>query len=263
MKQKLHVEIIGEGETTFVISCGLSQTTANWRAFARSRSGVQWILFDPRGQGRSELGTRPYRLEDHTEDCLRVIERNASGAVHLLGFSHGGRVAMNVAVSYPERVQTLTLVSTAVHATPLRHVLIRSWYELLKLGGTRALAWGAIPSIIGPGILKGFKNNPELLVKGMETRNTDEGLLAMLEGMQDYPPALEDAKRLTCPVLFLRGEKDPLLDEGDDQLIKAHTPHAIVRTFPRCGHTLALEKPDTFWETVQAFVAESIGENLY
>ena len=262
MKPALHIEVIGDGPETFVLSCGLSQTTANWRAFARSRMEARWVLFDPRGQGKSTLGTRPYQLGDHTEDLMSVIHKHASSPVNLMGFSHGGRVALNFAALHPEWVNTLVLVSTAVHASALRKTLLRSWWELLQLGGIKALAWGALPSIIGPGLLKQFQENPELLVKGMESRNTAEGLLAMLEGMQNYPPALEDAKILTCPVLTLRGGKDPLLDEEDDLLFKNFVKDCQIKIFEDSGHTLALEEPERFWNEVKDFLSETNSRSL-
>jgi len=253
MSSHIHIESYGDGEC-FVISCGLSQTTANWRGLVKKYPNNRWVLFDPRGQGRSEIGKRPYSLSDHTRDLHRVWSSQNISKATLLGFSHGGRVALNFAATYPGLVKNLILVSTAAHVSPLRRTLLRSWWELLNLGGVSAMAWGALPSILGPKILADFQNNPEFLVKGLTARNTTEGLQAMLEGMSTYPPVESDAKRVDCPTLVLRGEKDPLIDEDDDAIFMKTIHDCHVEVFPACGHTLALEKTDKFWETLTSFL---------
>ncbi|PIE03145.1 MAG: hypothetical protein CSA81_03170 [Acidobacteria bacterium] len=254
MKPAIHIETYGEGSVTFVICCGLSQTTANWRTFVKNHQQYRWILFDPRGQGRSTMGERPYLLEDHVSDLLSVLTLEEIEKAILIGFSHGGRVALHFAASYPEMVEQLILVSTAAHTPALRKVLLRSWYELLQIGGVPAMAWGALPSIVGPKILADFKNNPELLVKGMDSRNTKQGLLAMLDGMFSYPEVDEDTAKIHCPTLIMRGGRDPLLDQEDDVIFREHLPHCEINVFPDCGHTLALEEPERFWLQVQKFI---------
>lgn len=63
--------------------------------------------------GALAAGERPpvaYTLEDLTADALALLDAVSIPAAHLLGVSMGAAVAMELAASHPERVQSLTTV---------------------------------------------------------------------------------------------------------------------------------------------------------
>ncbi|MCB1042590.1 MAG: alpha/beta hydrolase [Acidobacteria bacterium] len=252
MTPYLHVEAYGAGPTV-VLCAGLTQTTANWRGMARQNPHLRWVIFDPRGQGKSELGARPYTLDDHVEDLMRVVESHAGGTdITLVGFSHGGRVSLRAVAQHPDRFSKMVLVSCASETSPLRRAHITSWAMCLEIGGVDALAWASLPTIVGVQILRKF-NDLDMLVKGMATRNSREGLTAMFEGMRDYPEVRIDAERIDAQTLILRGELDPLVATSDMLNFKAWIPQSEQKVYAGCGHTLALEEPDQFIRDLTSF----------
>jgi pimeloyl-ACP methyl ester carboxylesterase len=76
-------------------------------------SGMRGLAIDLRGFGDSETkpvdGTRGVR--DFADDVRSVLDALALDAVHLVGWSMGGGVVMQVALDAPERVLSLTLES--------------------------------------------------------------------------------------------------------------------------------------------------------
>ncbi len=249
----IHVETYGQGPS-LVLCAGLTQTTANWRGIARQNSHLKWTLFDPRGQGKSHLGVRPYQLDDHVDDLKFVMDTHlANEKPTLVGFSHGGRVAIRAASRFPERFSRLILVNCAARTTPLRRAHVTAWAKCLELGGVDALAWASLPTIIGVNILRKF-DDLGMLVKGMATRNSKEGLTAMFEGMSGYPDIVDDAKKLQCPTLIFRGALDPLVSEADCDDFEDWIQDCRISTFAECGHTLPLEEPDQFVAEITDFV---------
>jgi proline iminopeptidase len=74
------------------------------------------VLVDPRGTG----GTGPaesYSLDDYVGDLEDLREQLGLDAIELLGFSHGGIVAMAYAARLPTRVGKLVLASTIAAVT--------------------------------------------------------------------------------------------------------------------------------------------------
>lgn len=252
MSVSCHFERFGEGERSILISPGLTQTIANWRTLCRQNPQYSWVVFDPRGQGKSPLGPRPYQLDHHVEDLLTVLESCQLKRPLLAGFSHGGRVALRAAARHGPLFAGLLLVSSATWSGPWRKATIRSWYECLKRGGLEALAWCSLPIIVGPRILNKFED-PEFLVRGTVHRNSSEGLLALFEGMKGYPPVEEDLKCLDLPLLFLRGGQDLLVTERDLQILLQHQAAARHACQDECGHTVALEDPVWFMEQIERF----------
>lgn len=86
-------------------------------AFCRmlASSGRFVIRFDHRDTGLSttfEPGEAPYTMEDMADDAMAVLDGHGVARAHLIGMSLGGMVAQIAAFSRPERVATLTLIST-------------------------------------------------------------------------------------------------------------------------------------------------------
>jgi pimeloyl-ACP methyl ester carboxylesterase len=93
-------------------------------------------------------------MEALVDDALGVIDATGEARVHLVGHDWGGGVAWAVAANHPDRVRSLTVVSTphpgAMRRSMLGSQLLRSWYmvffqlpwlpeRLLLAGGAAAL----------------------------------------------------------------------------------------------------------------------------
>lgn len=254
MIKRLHYEVHGEADKPTIVICnGLSQSTANWRGIARQNTHIRWVLFDARGCGRSPIGKRPYSLDDHVADLLWVLEQAQVEKPIVMGFSHGGRVALRAVSQNPDRFRAIILVSANSEVTTQRKAHVTSWHKVLEIGGLRAMAWTTLPNIVGKKILERF-SDWELLVNGTVTRNSEEGLLAMFEGMASYPPQEDDARSIQIPGLVMQGGEDPILIRKDyDNFIKwMGDTHG--QWFPDCGHTLPLEETGQFIEALEAFI---------
>jgi pimeloyl-ACP methyl ester carboxylesterase len=71
------------------------------------------IRYDNRDVGRSTAyppGKPPYDLEDLAEDAVGVLEALGIASAHIVGASSGGMIGQLVAIRYPKRVRTLTLL---------------------------------------------------------------------------------------------------------------------------------------------------------
>jgi pimeloyl-ACP methyl ester carboxylesterase len=82
--------------------------------------GVQVIRFDHRDTGRSsvvDFDAQPYAIPDMARDCLAVLDGYGLDSAHVAGASLGGVLAQWLAVHAPDRVRSLTLMST----TPMGH----------------------------------------------------------------------------------------------------------------------------------------------
>jgi pimeloyl-ACP methyl ester carboxylesterase len=81
---------------------------------------LELLILEPRGTGSS---TRPadaeaYDFEHYVADLEELRELLGEERIDLLGFSHGGMVAMAYAAAHPERVRRLVLVGTLAHRDP-------------------------------------------------------------------------------------------------------------------------------------------------
>ncbi len=89
------------------------------------------VLFDFRGCGRSTRGLPDDRLQPEyvVEDTRRLIEELDLGQVDLLGFSTGGRAAMQFVDKHPSLVRRLVLASTSAYDARAAEEYLTDWPE--------------------------------------------------------------------------------------------------------------------------------------
>ncbi len=117
----LYAEVYGPGCTSngpnVLLLCAADQSIARWPATlidALTDAGASVVSFEHRDSGRSSTvpGNQGYRLGDMVDDALAVLDALGIERVHVFGRSMGGMVGQLLAIDRPERVESLTLMST-------------------------------------------------------------------------------------------------------------------------------------------------------
>jgi pimeloyl-ACP methyl ester carboxylesterase len=83
------------------------------------------IRYDNRDTGLSTnypAGKPEYSFDDMADDAIRVLDGYGISSGHIVGMSMGGMIAQLVALKYPERSRTLTLISTSPVAVDTTHL---------------------------------------------------------------------------------------------------------------------------------------------
>ena len=79
------------------------------------------IRYDNRDVGKSttyDVGTTPYDIVDLVNDAVCVLDGYGVAKANIMGISLGGLIAQLIALQYPNRVQSLILMSTGVWGMP-------------------------------------------------------------------------------------------------------------------------------------------------
>jgi pimeloyl-ACP methyl ester carboxylesterase len=133
------------------------------------------VSFDAPGVGQSPSPILPLSIAQLAELAVSVLDEVGLERVDLLGFSHGGAVAQQLAFQYPSRLRRLVLVATSCGAG----ATLSGWSTLDGLGvaskfnrsqATSAMwrtmaisAWSSIPFL-------GAITAPTLVVCGIDDR---------------------------------------------------------------------------------------------
>ena len=199
------------------------------------------------GKMKDETDANKYSLESHMEIISKAV--GSSKRVILLGYSMGGRLALNWALNHPERVQKLILIG----ASP---GIADDTESAERLKGDQALAHfiriHGVPPFIKYWNGKTFFRPlmslpPDRLNPILERRlkNTTEGLALSLEnvGTARLPSLWPRLKELRCAVDIVVGEKDPKFIEIGHRMGE-RIPKARISVIELGGHALHLEKPE-------------------
>ncbi len=223
---------------------GFTQTGRGWDEVVRHLGGERYrpLAPDIRGHGAA-AARRPIDFDA----CVRDVVGLAGGAFALAGYSQGGRLALHVALTHPERVTRLVLVSATAgiedDAERARRraddEALASWIDADgRLMSEVADRWGGQP------LFAGQPAQVAAAARADRLSNAPEHLAAALRGIGTgvMAPLWERLGELTMPVAVLAGELDEKYVALGRRLAAA-LPRAELTIVPGAGHALPLEAP--------------------
>ncbi|MFW6058329.1 MAG: alpha/beta fold hydrolase, partial [Persicimonas sp.] len=246
-----------EGDVVVFLN-GMTQSTAHWKSQAKgfAKRGFRVLTYDARGQGQSDLGDRDITLELHAHDLAALLDAVDVERAHLVGFSHGARVALGAANFHPDRLDRLVLCSATAESTALARTIVRSWHQILTQGGLEAMSWSALPTILGNDFLAQNEAILDGIVRAATQRNTKEGVHALLEALMDFPELDQLTENVEAPTLVVSADED-LLVTADGARKLADLLDGDHRLIEGVGHTIPIEAPEEFRDVVAAFLSTS------
>ncbi|MBI5506464.1 MAG: alpha/beta fold hydrolase [Deltaproteobacteria bacterium] len=115
--------------------------------------GFEVIGLHPRGIGASDAPDQQiYEVAAGAEDAA-ALAATLGGPVHLVGASLGSAVALELALRFPARVRSLTLITPFVDATPRLRAVADGWRAIARHAGTDTLSRALLPWLFSQRVL--------------------------------------------------------------------------------------------------------------
>jgi 3-oxoadipate enol-lactonase len=251
----MNYEINGKGESLVLIH-GAGGNLNMWYhqvpAFSKS---YRVITYDVRGAGETESPKMGYSVSLFVEDVYGLMKAIRVKEAYFVGYSMGGRIALELTINYPKVVKALILANSALRPARPSPETVEGWHTILDLldkGDIKKVA-----EIIAMGAFTpGFKSeNPIEFERYMNVvlRNKPDGLARIMRSLFT-PAASPDLSKVKCPVLLIIGAND--LNVGVEQGRKVHEAIAGSKlVILPAGHATALELPDKFNSAVIEFLS--------
>lgn len=109
---RIAVRRTGSGDPVLLLN-GMSRPMESWAYIAGALPGRTIIAFDGPGVGASETPVVPYSMRALSDVAARVLDAVGIEKADVVGYSHGGAVAQQLAAGHPTRVNRLVLLATA------------------------------------------------------------------------------------------------------------------------------------------------------
>jgi pimeloyl-ACP methyl ester carboxylesterase len=253
---ELHVERRGRGPK--LLFCNGSGTTVATSEGLLNHwaESFELVCFDYRGMGASAPVSQPYGMADVAADVLALLDQLDWQRVAVAGWSFGGMVAQELAVTWPERVERLALLSTSpgggVPSFRLDTLAGLAPAErsarMLQLMDTR---WSPEWLTAHPGeATVAAQCGTEAPAGEGEAQARGRQLQLLARRGHDV---LERLGRITCPTLVANGRFDGIAPLANGQAIVDRVRQATLRPFDG-GHAFFLQDP-LAWPELTAFLA--------
>lgn len=255
IKAELYYETSGDSETPLIIIGGLGDNTRNWTLYLNFFSKYfRTIVFDARDSGLSTKFITPYGLSDMTDDLQHLILDLGLSQVNLLGFSMGGKVAIDLALKAPQLINRMILVSTsasAEHNQMIQNIIpvssskedleifYQKQFELLFSTNYRS-------KFPASSFVKYKINDPH----PQPLQSFQNQLLAL----KHFHLPERDLRLIPHKSLILCGDDDPIHSIESAQMLHKHLPSSELNVYLGAGHVLQADEPVKFRESVVNFL---------
>jgi pimeloyl-ACP methyl ester carboxylesterase len=273
----LCVETFGDRADPAILLIMGSNASMDWwedEFCERLAAGSRFVIrYDLRDTGRSvsyEPGAADYTLGDLVADAVGLLDALGVQSAHVVGMSMGGGIAQLVALEHPDRVASLTLVSTAPAAPGPDDP------DLPAMSGETAARFAEAPqpdwsdrsAVIDymthlARVSAGSLPFDEAGFRGLAGRVFDR-TTSMASTMANHS-ALAGGERsrerlgeLRMPALVIHGTEDPVVPYGNGPALAREIPNARLLTLEGMGHEL----PSAVWDTVVPAMVEHTASSL-
>ncbi|MFF3228567.1 alpha/beta fold hydrolase [Nocardia suismassiliense] len=243
--------------------------------------GLQVIRFDSRDAGRSshmsgapvvdmpaalagDLATASYDLSDMAADTVGLLDALGFGSAHLVGLSMGGMIAQTMAIEYPDRVRSLTSISSRTGAPgvgdadfgaigplgPEPHD--RQSYLDWQVRFSRATA--------SPGFAFDEAAVAATAGRAYDRGRDQEAMMRQFVAVLASGDRTAQLNSLRVPTLVLHGADDLMCDVSGGRATAAAIPGAKLVIFEGMGHHLPRELWPTFADHITELV--HLGETI-
>jgi pimeloyl-ACP methyl ester carboxylesterase len=260
---RLHV--VDEGDPTdppiVLLHAGIADLRS-WNALVPllTDQGSRVIRLDARSFGRST--TDDVEFSDRA-DVVAVLDALGIGQAVLVGNSRGGRIALETAIEYPDRVVGVVALASGLggfdgDASPVESALVD---EMDALESAQPMDPVAIADVDIRLWVDGAGQPPTRVPARIRDaiRRMDEPNYRAdrVDGrpIELDPPAVERLGELRCPVLAVAGALDLGETSQAARLIAERALNARAEVVPDVAHMIAMEAPALVADLIADFVA--------
>lgn len=256
----LYYELYGNSEAkeTIVFMNGVMASTTSWADQVQNfvKMGYQVLLHDFRGQLKSDKPAGPYTFKLHAEDTIELMRSLGIESAHLVGTSYGGEVSMRMAIDYPKRVKSLSIIDSVSELDEVLRYFVSGWMSLAEIGNGELFFNGMLPSIYHESYVR---NNKTLLEKRAKAFNETpqsyfQGQIELYKTFLGDVYMTNELFKINCPTIVICGQNDILKPVKFSEILAEHIPGAEFVTIPDCGHVTIFEKPDALNSILLGFI---------
>ncbi|GAV10785.1 alpha/beta fold hydrolase [Paenibacillus sp. NAIST15-1] len=228
-------------------------------------SGRYVIRFDNRDVGRTTTyppGRSQYSVVDMADDAVGVLDSYGIDRAHLVGLSLGGMIAQIIAVKYPQRVLSMTLIASSIFGSDDNDRGLPPLDEkiLAYHADGAALDWSDEEAVAkylvkGSSLLCGSKHDfdenrvNKQVMREIKRANNLLSMFnhALLTGDDAYEGKL---KEIIVPALVIHGTDDTILPLEHGVALAEEIPNASLLTLDGTGHEIHFDDWDTIIQAI-------------
>lgn len=255
---------LGQGPPLLLIN-GYAATKDDWDpAFLAGLAETSSVICpDNRGVGESARGVHEVTIASMATDLVSLLDDLKLETVDVAGWSMGGFIAQRLVAWIPERVRSLTLISTDTGGTAVFRRSPDANAALTdKSGSPEEQADRLIDLLFPPDFAGQVKSVAGSIVADARSKLDPEVLAeqerAMAEWYGHSVPPIDRLSELAgdgFPVLIAHGLEDKVIPVGNSRILSGALEDAWLARFPGGGHAFMAQEPERLSGLISLFLS--------
>jgi 4,5:9,10-diseco-3-hydroxy-5,9,17-trioxoandrosta-1(10),2-diene-4-oate hydrolase len=246
---QMHYHEAGRG-TPLVFLHGSGPGASGWSNFKKNfpffaERGHRTLVLDNLGFGHSSKpDDRDYTLDFVAGGVIRLMDRIGVDRFAVVGNSHGGAVAIQLALEHPERVSKLVLMAPGgleERETYMKMSGIRTMMKVFL--GPDGITRDGMKEVFGLQLYDPSQLDEQTLDERIEIAHLQPKRVMSSLQVPHLAPHLD---KIACPVLGWWGADDNFCPVSGATTLAKNCKDARVQVLSRCGHWVMVEHTDTF-----------------
>ena len=249
----LAYRMFGEGDPVFLIN-GFASGMDTWNppVLAALAEEFRVIVFDNRGTGHSGSSGEAYSIPRFARDTVALLDVLGLGSVRILGHSLGAMIALELAVSFPERVERMVLVSGDCGGAGAVRMSSETRGLLSDKSGSPREQAERMFTVLFPREWRDSHDPWDFCPPVYEVTPEDRAarqaaVLTTWDGVCGQLGAIRS------PTLVVTGTDDVIIPPANADILARNIPGARLVRFRDCGHGLMYQVPAPFAAVVVGF----------
>ncbi len=253
--QKLHYQEAGQGDTIILIH-GLFGSLENLGMIAKVlQDNYRVISVDVRNHGQS-FHQNSMQYSELALDIIHLMDDLKLENAHILGHSMGGKIAMQLAIDFPSRVNKLIIADIAPVEYPPHHERIINGLKSINLDiiKTRKEADIQLTQAVETASVRQF------LLRNLSSKNGQFSFKCHLDYISNCYPQIMSGfsleQQYDGDTLFIKGGDSDYIQSSHRDVVLSIFPNSSAKIIQGTGHWLHAEKPVIFNKIVTDFLAK-------
>jgi pimeloyl-ACP methyl ester carboxylesterase len=229
----MYYAVYGSGAPVLLIHGGLGHADIWANQVPDLAKDHQVIVADSRGHGRSTRTAEPYGYDLMASDYLALLDFLMIDKTALVGWSDGGIIGLDIAMSHPERLTRLFAQAANVTVDGVKPDVMSS-----------------------PTFAAYVKRSGEDYKKLSKTPDQYDAFVKQISHMWDTQPnwTKEQLAAIKVPIAIVLGDHDEAIKRDHTEAMAAAIPGSKLVILPKVSHFAMLQDPEGYTAAVRDFI---------
>lgn len=205
------------------------------------------IAYDHRGQGQSEAAESGYDMDSLAKDAAGLLTALKVEKCHFVGLSMGGFVALRMALDYPGKVLSISVLDSSADAEPKENMGKYNMLNfILRWFGPKPVVGSVMPIMFGQSFLNDPARKPlrnrwrQFLGQAADKKAMAKAVSGVIMRESVYDRLGE----IKLPALIAVGDEDTATVPVKSERIHKAIAGSEFQIIPKGGHVSTIDAPD-------------------